>query len=52
MTIANALQRALQFIWEGTLRLFSPDDNVYPVIGLQPFEGDPYDAVRARQQVL
>lgn len=52
MNIADSLQRALQFVWEGVLRLFSPDDGVYPAVGFQPFEGTPYSSVQARRQAL
>ena len=52
MTVTNALQRVLQFIWEGTLQIFSPTNNSYPVVGVQPFEGDPYNSIRARRQLL
>ncbi len=52
MIIANSLQRALQFVWEGVVRLFSPDDGVYPLVGVQPFEGDPYLESRASRQAL
>ncbi|MGF1516039.1 MAG: hypothetical protein ACFB5Z_20400 [Elainellaceae cyanobacterium] len=52
MNVTTVLQRALQFVWEGVLRLFSPDDGVYPVVGVQPFEGDPYIDARASRQAL
>lgn len=50
MNIATALQRTFEFVWEGVLRLFSPSDDIYPAVGVQPFDGDPYIATQARHQ--
>jgi len=50
MNIATALQRTFEFVWEGVLRLFSPSDDIYPAVGVQPFDGDPYTATQARHQ--
>lgn len=43
MTILNKVQNAFKFIWEGSNRIFGPDDNSYPETGVQPFSGDPYN---------
>ncbi len=43
MAIFKQIQEAFQFVLEGASRIFSPDKNVYPKTGVQPFEGDPYD---------
>ncbi|MGB3613854.1 MAG: hypothetical protein WBA10_08675 [Elainellaceae cyanobacterium] len=51
MNIANGLQRTVKFVWEGALRLFSPSDDIYPNIGVQPFEGDTNRAVEARHHL-
>jgi hypothetical protein len=32
----------IQYFVEPIARIFGPDDNVYPEIGVQPFDGDPY----------
>ena len=31
-----------QFISEAVARIFGPNDDYYPLVGVQPFEGDPY----------
>ncbi|MBF2088643.1 MAG: isochorismate synthase [Synechococcales cyanobacterium K44_A2020_017] len=41
MNILKLTQNALQYISEGAARLFSPRDDQYPDIGVQPFEGEP-----------
>jgi hypothetical protein len=35
----------VQYFVEPIARIFGPDDNTYPEIGVQPFEGDPYSKV-------
>ena len=32
----------VQYLAEPIARIFGPDDNSYPAIGVQPFDGDPY----------
>jgi hypothetical protein len=44
MNLINMLRDGVQYIVEGFLRIFSPDRDEYPVIGLQPFEGEVYDS--------
>lgn len=41
MNILKLTQNALQYLSEGAARLFSPGDDQYPDIGVQPFEGEP-----------
>jgi hypothetical protein len=31
-----------QFISEAAMRIFTPNDDAYPIIGVQPFTGEPY----------
>ena len=31
-----------QFISEAVARIFGPNDDQYPLVGVQPFEGNPY----------
>ena len=31
-----------QYLAEAVVRIFSPDDNAYPEVGVQPYEGDYY----------
>jgi hypothetical protein len=42
MTISNIFMSAMQYISEAFMRIFSPTDDAYPVIGVQPFTGEPY----------
>lgn len=42
MNILQAIKDTVQFLVEASTRLFSPSDNQYPDIGVQPFDGDPY----------
>jgi hypothetical protein len=42
MDIPNVLQNFVQYITEAFARIFGPNDDEYPNVGIQPFEGDPY----------
>lgn len=37
------LQDTLQYLWEGVVRIFSPTDDEYPEIGVQPYGGEPFE---------
>jgi hypothetical protein len=41
MNISNLLQNFIQYITEAFARIFGPNDDEYPNIGVQPFEGEP-----------
>lgn len=41
MAISRILASITQYISE-SLRIFGPNDDAYPVIGIQPFTGEPY----------
>jgi hypothetical protein len=43
MVVFKWLKDTVQFLWRGTIRLFSPSDDNYPETGIQPFEGEPYE---------
>jgi hypothetical protein len=47
MAITKMLTSITQFVSEGFMRIFSPTDDAYPVIGFQPFTGDPYKKGKA-----
>ena len=41
----NITQKAIsivQYLFEGVARIFSPTDDEYPLIGVQPFAGEPF----------
>jgi hypothetical protein len=38
----KALQAFVQYITEGFARIFSPSDDEYPEVGVQPFDSEPY----------
>jgi len=40
--IYRILARITQYISEAAMRIFRPNDDAYPVIGIQPFAGEPY----------
>jgi len=42
MNIINVMLEGVQFLSEGVTRVFKPNDNQYPEIGVQPFEGEPF----------
>ena len=42
MAIGKTLKSIIQYITEGFARIFSPADDKYPAIGIQPFEGEEY----------
>jgi hypothetical protein len=43
MSIFKWLQEELQYIGEGVVRIFRPNDDEYLNIGVQPFAGDSYE---------
>ncbi|MBD2567983.1 MULTISPECIES: nicotinate phosphoribosyltransferase [Nostocaceae] len=47
MAIFKILASITQFISEAVIRIFGPNDDAYPIIGFQPFTGDPYKRGRA-----
>ncbi|MEM9218592.1 MAG: hypothetical protein AAGD25_30150 [Cyanobacteria bacterium P01_F01_bin.150] len=51
MTIMNQVQEVVKFVWEGTARIFGPDDNTYPATGVQPYTGEPYSKERQRHEM-
>jgi hypothetical protein len=42
MAISRMLASITQYISEAAMRIFAPNDDAYPVIGIQPFTGEPY----------
>jgi hypothetical protein len=42
MNVSKAFSEFLQHVSEAVARLFSPNDDRYPMVGVQPFEGEPY----------
>ncbi|MBR8838118.1 MAG: nicotinate phosphoribosyltransferase [Stigonema ocellatum SAG 48.90 = DSM 106950] len=42
MAISRMLARITQYISEAVMRIFAPNDDAYPFIGVQPFTGKPY----------
>ncbi len=43
----KAVYMMLSFVSEAVMRIFTPTDDAYPIIGVQPFTGDPYKGGRA-----
>ena len=42
MKISTSVSNIMRYLLEAMARVFSPNDDMYPIIGIQPFEGDPY----------
>lgn len=42
MRISKMLDSVIQYISEGVTRIFSPSDDAYPAVGVQPFSGEPF----------
>lgn len=42
MAIIKWIRETIQYLWKGTVRIFSPTDDDYPKTGVQPFEGESY----------
>ncbi len=40
--ISKLIARITQYISEAVMRIFGPNDDEYPNIGVQPFTGEPY----------
>jgi hypothetical protein len=47
MAISRILANMTQYLSEAFMRIFSPVDDAYPIIGVQPFKGDVYKPSRA-----
>ena len=41
MKVVTWMQSTFQYLVDGVSRLFQPTDDNYPLIGVQPFSGDP-----------
>lgn len=42
INISKNLEDFMQYLTEAFARIFGPNDDKYPMIGIQPFEGEPY----------
>ena len=42
MNISHLFAQAGQYLSEAFLLIFSPNRDIYPLIGIQAFEGEPY----------
>jgi hypothetical protein len=42
MSISQKVISIVQYLFEGVGRIFSPTDDEYPLIGVQPFAGEPF----------
>lgn len=43
MAFSRMLATVMQYISEAAMRIFGPNDDAYPNIGVQPFTGEPYN---------
>ncbi|MCU0517561.1 MAG: hypothetical protein MUC60_12010 [Oscillatoria sp. Prado101] len=42
MNLPKTVEDAMQYVMAAAARIFSPTDDKYPEVGVQPFEGEPY----------
>ncbi len=42
MKVSHILAQVGQYFSEAILRIFSPNQDIYPLIGTQAFDGEPY----------
>lgn len=42
MRIFHWVSDSFNYIFGAAARIFGPDDDAYPAIGVQPYEGDPH----------
>jgi len=43
MKLLKWLQQPVQYLVKGVAKIFTPTDDDYPAIGIQPFEDEPYE---------
>jgi hypothetical protein len=43
MDISKLIAIVAQYLFEAVVRIFGPTDDAYPLIGIQPFTGEPYN---------
>jgi light-regulated signal transduction histidine kinase (bacteriophytochrome) len=46
MSIYKLFESMTQYISEAVVRIFSPNDDAYPIIGVQPFSGEPFQETK------
>lgn len=46
MNLSKSVSSIMQYISEAVARIFAPSDDMYPVVGVQPFEGEPYKGAK------
>lgn len=44
MRISRWLKDSFEYLFGAMARIFGPDDDAYPAIGIQPYEGEPYSS--------
>ncbi|AKE64341.1 hypothetical protein NIES3806_20700 [Microcystis aeruginosa NIES-3806] len=44
MNIKDTLHNFVQYLTEAFARIFSPSNDEYPDVGMQPFDSEPYHA--------
>lgn len=42
MDVYKVFNGVTQYISEAVIRIFGPNDDAYPMIGVQPFSGEPF----------
>lgn len=47
MKIREMFEGVVRYLSGAIARIFGPTDDAYPAVGIQPFEGEPYDRSRS-----
>ncbi|GCL60157.1 hypothetical protein NIES3807_33380 [Microcystis aeruginosa NIES-3807] len=47
MNIKDTLHNFVQYLTEAFARIFSPNNDEYPDVGMQPFDSEPYHAPKS-----
>ncbi|HIK27037.1 MAG: hypothetical protein N3E45_07470 [Oscillatoriaceae bacterium SKW80] len=42
MNLSDRISEAVKYVLAASARIFGPNDDQYPKVGVQPFEGEPY----------
>ena len=50
MNISEMLSNLSKYISDAMARIFGPNDDEYPEVGVQPFEGEPYQDQEKSQE--
>ncbi|MGD1952904.1 MAG: hypothetical protein ACFB14_25150 [Leptolyngbyaceae cyanobacterium] len=44
MNILRWLANSFEYLFGASVRIFGPNDDAYPTVGVQPYEGEPHSS--------